>query len=135
MVMAEQHGMTKIAAWDELVLGDLVIHCGNLELRARYANVCRSHTGGIQRPDDYAGVQIIHGPTPHIPTHYPQVHIAAGEPIVIVRFMIARQGWTRPRPIAASALGIVPPARRNPALCTRVCLPYTRLGMINYDSA
>lgn len=135
MVMAEPRRMAKIATWDELVLSDLVIHSGNLTLGMRYANVCCSSSGGIQRPGYYAGAQVVSRPRAYDPTKDPQARIAPGEQVVIVRFFVVRQGWTPLRAVTSASLGIVPSSQRDPRVCNRVCLPYTRLGMIQYDNA
>jgi hypothetical protein len=135
MVMAEPQRMAKIATWDELVLSDLVIHSGNLTLGMRYANVCSSSDGGIRRPGYYAGAQVVSRPRPYDPIKDPQARIAPGEQVVIVRFFAVRQGWTPLRAVTSASLGIVPPSQRDPGVCNRVCLPYTRLGMIQYDNA
>ena len=135
MVMTEPRRMAKIATWDELVLSDLVIHGGNLTLGLRYANLCPSPDGGIQRPGHYKGLQIVKGPQPYDPTSDPQAQMTPGEQVVVVRFFVARHGWMPLQVIASASLGIVPPAERDPLVCTRVCLPYTRLGMIHYDNA
>lgn len=133
MVMAGPRGMTKVASWDELVLSDLVIHGGNLQLRMAYAYVRRSDYNGIRPPASHVGVRILREPEPYGNPQSPLTGVSPGEPVVLVRFRTERHGWTHPMLQRAQTLGLVPSDERDPQTLDRVCIPYYRLGMLCYE--
>ncbi|HKX72991.1 MAG TPA: hypothetical protein VJM32_03190 [Candidatus Saccharimonadales bacterium] len=133
MVMAEVYSMTKVAAWDELVRSDLVIHGGNLQIKTTYAYVRRSEFGGIRPPAIHAGVRVLAGPAPYEAAQGIRKGMRPGEQVVLVRFRAVKRGWTLPVLQSAFSLGLVPDEERDPLRLSCVCIPHYRLGMLLYE--